>query len=177
MRFFDARGDHDRLRERTARPSRDLGRDRIEVGGEARAVDVVEQLPQVDVLLEGELALDRALAKLLHLGAELLGLRAGGEQAVRPAVHVAERLRDALETHRERPQRRRPGRLHTAQRPRVVRPERERDEDERREDEQADDEPTTKWPVTTGIRRGETPDCQAQRRRSRAALPGHGEAV
>ena len=62
--------------------------------------------------------------------------------------------------------------------PLVARPERERDEHERREDEHADDEPTAKRPrAARGNRRGDTPDCQAQRRRSRAALPGHGEPV
>ena len=44
-----------------------LGGHRVEVGGEARAVEVVEELAQVDVLLQRELALDRALPELAHL--------------------------------------------------------------------------------------------------------------
>ena len=149
-----------------------------EVGGEARAVDVVELLAQVLVLLEREIALDRALAKVAQLRPELLGVAARSEEAVGPGVHVTERLRDALEADGERAKRRRAGRLDAAHRARVVGAERERDEDERREDEDADDEATPERPrAARGNGRGDTPDCQAQRRRSRAALPGHGEPV
>ncbi len=61
----------DRLRERAGRPADDLRGDGVEVGGEARAVEVVEQSPQVVVLLERELALNCALPKVADLRAQL----------------------------------------------------------------------------------------------------------
>ena len=146
--------------------------------GKRGTVEVVELRPQVLVLLERELALDRPLAELAVLLAEPLGLGARSEEAVGPAVGVAERLRDALEPDRERPERRRAGRLDAAQRAVLVRAERERDEDERGEDEDAHDEPTAKRSrAARGNGRGDTPDGQAQRRRSRAALPGMARPV
>ena len=116
-----ARRDDDRLRERAGRAADHLGSDRVEVGREARAVDVVEQLAQVCVLLERELALDRALAKVAHLRPQLLGLGACREEAVGPRVGVTERLRDALEAHRERAERGRSRRLDAAHRTGLVR--------------------------------------------------------
>ena len=73
-----------------------LGGHGVEVSGEPWAVSVVEEIAQVDVLLHGVLALDRALPGLAQLLALLLGLGASGELAVGPAVDVAERLRDPL---------------------------------------------------------------------------------
>ena len=49
------------------RPTDHLGGHGVEVRREARAVEVVELRPQVDVLLERELALDRALQEVTVL--------------------------------------------------------------------------------------------------------------
>ena len=156
----------------------DLGGDGVEIRREARAVEVVEETPEVDVLLERELALNRALPEVAILGPERLRLAARVPQAVRPAVDVTEGLRDALEPDGEGPQRRRASGLDAAERARLARPERDRDEDERRDDEDADDETAAKRTrPASWNRRRDAPDCQAQRRRSRAALPGHGEPV
>jgi hypothetical protein len=132
-----ARCDDDRLREGAGRAADHLGQDRVEVVGEARAVDVLVQAPQVLVLLERELALDHALPELAVLLLQPLGLGPRLEQAVGPAVRVPERLRDAFEADRERTEDARARVLHAGERPVVLAAKRERDQDERRKHETA----------------------------------------
>ena len=173
-----ARRDDDRLRERAGRPADHLGRDRVEVGGEARTVDVVEQRRRYAFSWSAN-SLWIARWRRSRLGAERSASERAVEQAVGPAVGVTERLRDALEAHRERAEDGRAGRLDAAQRAVVAGAERERDEDER---ERARGSPRRGGGEAgprceSGAGRRDAPDCQAQRRRSRAALPGHGEPV
>ena len=75
-----ARRNDDRLRERPGRPADDLGGDRLEVAREPGTVAVGQQAPEIVVLLERELALDRALAQLLDV---LGGSRSASERASR----------------------------------------------------------------------------------------------
>ena len=141
---------------------------------EARAVDVVQQLAEVLVLLERERALDRALSELPYLGAERLGLAsARSEEAVGPGVGVAERLRDALEPDRERPEGGRARRLDAAQRAVVARAEGERNEDQERSTRQPTarrrrSEPALRELGVGGVRRTVRPSAA-----DRALRPGH----
>ncbi len=171
--------DDNGLVERAAGAGDDLGSDVVVVLREARPVDVREQAPERLGLLLRELGLDRALPELAVLGAEAFGLAAGVEEAVGPAVRVAERLRHALEADGERAQSGRSGGLDTGERAVVAAAERERDEDEREEDEAADDDPAAQHAgaaVAEGGRR-DAPDGHAQRRRTSAASSGHDSRV
>jgi hypothetical protein len=64
------------------------------------------------------------------------------EEALRPVVTVAERLRETIHPDGEGTEYRRACGLHAAHRPAFTRAEGEGDEHEREDDEGADDEPT-----------------------------------
>src|SRR5919106_1383620 len=173
------RRDDDCARERARGHADDLGDDRVVVPREARAVDVVEQPSQGVVLLARELALDDALAELAILLLQAFRPRARVEEAVGPAVHVSEGLRDPLEADGERPQDGRAGGVDAREPAVLAGAKGEGDEDEREEHERAHGEAASKSPgASWRQRRGrKAPDGHAQRCGSRAASSGHDERV
>ncbi len=169
--------DHHRLVELAHRVGNDLGGDRrvreVLVGGHALRLD---QAAQRVALLDRFGGLDRLLAQVFELLAELLVLALRVEDVGRPAVGVFEGARDAVRGDLEWAEGARRGALDIVQAAVRGLAEVDGDHGKRREHEQADHEPPSQGAGRPrGVPGGDrAPDRRAQRGHPCAAGPRHG---
>ena len=167
--------DDDVLREAARRTGDHRGGEARVVVREARPVAEREQRLELVVLVRGELVLDRLLAQRLVLLAKPLRVGARGEERIRPAVDVAERLRDRSPAIVNGRRAAAAALSAEANGPASGLPERERDQREREHDEHThhDAPPEGGGRSRGGLAGGGTPDVDAQHRRACGAMTGH----